>query len=87
MITCSHDSDDDEPNNFDDGKNKNNGSKINRTLPSILFLLNRINNGSDSFNNFIVPAPPGSPILPNKCPGKFCDHDQYSTNVPTIPNI
>jgi hypothetical protein len=65
---------------------------VNQSLPSILFILDNLDNlddidindigGINDINNGNDPTPP-EPIY--ICPGKFCDHDPESQNVPTIP--
>lgn len=63
-------------------KNKKNSDKNNEDDQSILpflLLLDKIINDIDGEKNS---SPPVSPYI---CPGKFCDHDPESKNVPIIP--
>ncbi|BCS82924.1 putative cfxQ-like protein [Cotonvirus japonicus] len=64
---------------------KNNSAKkinIDNSLPKIFFFLNDVND----INEIINTDPPDDNPIPPLCSGINCDHDEWSLNVPVIPD-
>ena len=63
--------------------NDQNKKPVNQTMPPIFFILNGLDDFEDD-DDGINPTPP-VPTPVYVCPGKFCDHDPKSKNVPILP--
>ncbi|XWV26650.1 putative cfxQ-like protein [Tupanvirus soda lake] len=77
-------SDDNKNTNTNKRPRKNNeivNKNINQSLPPILFFLNGLDDLNDIDDGST--AQPPEPVY--VCPGKFCDHDPESKNIPLIP--
>ena len=68
-------------NNDQNNKRPKNTNQPSDPLSSFLLIMQNLADEDDLLEPPAVPAPP-----PYICPGKFCDHDPESKNVPVIPD-